>query len=922
MLGAILKKNSRFGAEQELVVRKKLLAAHVSAALMAMPLMANAAPPEPPPVQTQSGGAPRTGAGPAATASQVLVPVLAPQQPLPAFPPLPQEYTGIPWGSFLVFPEVVLAATYDDNIYAQRGDFTNRAYPVKDLIYTLSPSVAVKSNWQRHALNFDVGMDADHYQDRSQENVTDYWAGFDGRYDLGPLTNAFGGARFSRDHEDRSAPGALSATQQAEPTLFDHTEAHLGLATGTGPWRVRAGGTYDEYDYKNGISTAGLSVNQDFRDRSVNSLGARLSYVVSQSYEVFGQYATDSRDYRNNIPGLTFNRDSDGYRAALGLRLNLPQQAVQGELFAGTMKQDFDYSGFADVSAPYYGALVTWRPARLTTVTGFIDRSLEETTVYDGSTYASSSIDTTYGFEVEHKLTSDLSLNGRAAYTRSAFQGLGRLDTIIDAGAGLRYYVTPSVFVGADLRLIDRNSNVLDAQYSRNQFMFSVGYTPARSKNYSIIPEGAAPAAPGTPGLYSGFYVGAQIGHGGLLTETFGPRGGGGFDLADMGSLGASYGLFAGWGKEFGNWYLGAELEGGDSSARWYHNKNKDDAPTEYVNKDAGYAASLRAGYILDGGLLYGRLGLVRTDFHTYYAENQFASGAFDKDHTETGSRFGVGMDIPASANLFVRLDYSATDYGQYDVPYQSSGGGAITTERFDLRENLFNVGLGWRFGGDRPQPVRRAPEELRGFFVGGGVGHGTTQTKLTGTHREEDPLNPGTYLPASFTGDFANAGGGANFFGGYGYTFGRVYLGVELEADAANFGWYHERQTGGSGGRDFAVEKRGSYGGALRVGYALPNGSLLYGRIGQVRTRFNTTYNKGASSAQWIDRTDRLNGTRLGIGAEVPAFRSAFVRMDYTYTKYDSYGFVTGHAGGANADEMTFNNRENLFRLGLGFRF
>ena len=900
--------------EEMLVVRKKALAAHVSAALIAAPLLAQAAPPEAPPVQTQSSGAARQGPGPA-----VVTPDVVKQQlPLPAFPPMQQEFPGIPWGSFLAFPEVTLSATYDDNIYADRGDFTNRRYPVKDLVYTLSPSLAVKSKWDRHAFNFDVGGDADFYQSHSDENVTDYWAGFDGRYDLTPMSNIFGGARFSHDHEDRSAPGALSATQQAKPTLFDHSEAHLGVATGTGPWRVRAGGTFDEFDYKDGASTTGTTIDQDFRDRTATSLGARLSYVLSSSYELFGQYATDERNYRNKITGLSFNRDSSGYRAALGMRLNLPQQAVQGEVFAGTMKQDFDYSGFTDVSAPYYGTLMTWRPNRLTTVTGFIDRSLEETTVYEGSTYASSSIDTTYGFEVEHKLTSDLSLNGRAAYTRSAFQGLDRLDTIIDAGAGLRYYVTSSVFLGADLRLIDRKSNVLDAQYSRNQLLFSIGFTPARSKNYSIYSEGGALAAPATHGLYSGFYAGAQIGYGGLTTETFGPRGGGGFDLADMGNLGASYGLFAGWGKELGDWYLGAELEGGDSSARWYHNKNKDDAPTEYLNKDSGYAASLRGGYILDGGLLYGRLGLVHTDFHTYYAENQFAAGAFDKSSAETGTRFGVGMDIPASANLFVRLDYSVTDYGKYNVPYQSSGGGATTTEEFDLRENVFNVGLGWRFGGDRPQPVRRAAESLRGFYVGGGVGHGTMKTKLTGTQMDSG----GTLGPFDFTGDFANSGGGANFFGGYGYTFGRVYFGAELEADAANFGWYHERQSGGSGGRDFAVEKRGSYGAGLRLGYAFPNGSLIYARVGEVRTRFNTVYNKGASSTYWINRSDTLEGNRFGLGAEVPATRSAFVRMDYTYTKYDSYGFVTGHNGGTNADAMTFNNSEALFRLGFGFRF
>ena len=886
----------------------KPLAACMAAAFGLTSANAWAAPPSPPPVKNQNANGSQTGTGTPAPSGP---PVLATRPMTSVFPTQPKEFPGIPWGSFLLFPDVTLAATYDDNIYAERTDIT------EDVVYTLSPSLDLKSKWARHELNIDFGADLDRYRNHDTEDVNDYWLGFDGRYDLSATTNIFGGARHSRDHEDRSTPGSLNPAAQAEPTRYDHDEAHLGIAHAFGAFRLRAGGTWDQYDYKDGVSGTGTAVDNDYRDHDLSSLGVRLGYVLSPRYELFGQVATDTRAYDRPIPGQTFNRDSDGYRAAAGVRFTLQPQRLAGEVFAGVMHQEYDRAAFSDLDKPYFGALAVWKPTSLTSVTGFIDRSLEETTVFTtapATQYASGSLDTTYGFEVERRLSSKLSVSGRAAYTQSDFQNFNRSDSIVDAGAGLRYYVMPTVFVGADLRIVDRDSDNQDAQYSRNQFMLSVGYTPARSRDYAILPEAeaGAPAAPRAQGLLSGFYAGAQLGHGGLTSSTWGPRGGGGSDIADMGGFGASYGLFAGWNVEIDNWVLGLEVDASDSKANWYHKKDKADSVTTFVEKDSGYGLDLRAGYQFDGGLLYGKLGVVRTDFHTYYAENQYATGAFDRDHTETGARVGLGLEIPASSNLFVRTDYTYTRYDGYDVPYQSGAAATdITTEIFKNGDSVFSLGLGWRFGGTRPAVASRSATELRGLYTGAHLGHGTLASQASGIH----DIGAGDY---PFTGEFANTGFTGGFFAGYGHTVNRVYLGLELDAEASNLGWYHERDTGGPGGRDFAVEKRGGYGAGLRVGYVLDNGSLLYGRVGAVRTRFNTHYDKGPSNP--VDRSDTLDGTRLGLGAEIPASENAFIRMDYSYTRYaDSVDFVTAHA---NEDVMSFENSESLVRLGLGFRF
>ncbi len=831
------------------------------------------------------------------------------------------EFPGIAWRSFLVFPAVTLSATYDDNIYAERPYAPERTYVTGDLVYTLSPSIRLQSNWQRHALNIDAGGDLDRYGSHDSENVDDYWIGGDGRYDLGKETNLFGGLRYTNDHDDRSSPG--SDVEQIHPVVFGHEEAHLGLAHSSGNFRLRLGGTYDQYQYQDGVLGSGAAVDNSYRDRSLSSIGMRLGYVLSPVYEVFAQVATDDRRYDRLINGQTFNRDSRGLRSAIGVKFDFKPQQLSGEIFAGLMRQNFAYDGFSDISRPYFSAQVVWKPSARVTATGFIDRALSETSVADELSYASSSTDTTYGFKVERRLTSRLSVNGRAGYTLSQFNDFERRDTIIDVGAGLRYYLTPTMFLATDLRVVDRNSTDLGAQYSRNQVLVSIGYSPARNRDYALVSDQHSGTSDGlrVQGQFSGFYLGGQLGHGALTTLTSGTRGEGeGTDTAQMGGFGTSNGFFVGWGTEINNWYLGLELDGSDSNSSWYHSKDKPDAVTESVAKNRGYGLNLRAGYVFDGGLLYGKLGRVSTNFDTYFTENQFSeTGAFNQNRTDIGSRIGVGLEIPASRNLFVRIDYSVTRYGSYLAPHLVSAEGATASETLTSGDSVFSVGLGWRFGGRRPASAERPATAVRGLYLGASLGRGALGTEMSGSQLDSG----GALGPYDFTGEFAQSGFAGGFFAGYGYTFRQLYVGVELDVEAANFGWGHDRTTGGGGGRDFAVDRRGGYGAGLRAGYVLPNGSLLYAQAGPVHRRVNTLYNKGASAASWVNQSDSIAGTRVGIGAEIPASQNTFLRLDYSYTRYDNkIEILTTQGGGANADAMSFSNSEGMARLSFGYRF
>ncbi|HUW27407.1 MAG TPA: outer membrane beta-barrel protein [Sulfuriferula sp.] len=837
--------------------------------------------------------------------------------------PKPQA-GGLRVGSFLFYPDISVTELYDDNIYSDRTRETS------DWVTIFSPTLSVRSDWARHSLNFWAGADMDRYQSHTTENVTDRWFEAQGRYDISKKTNVYGGAGISRNHEDRynidpARAGGL------EPTRFWETKGHVGVFHQFDKASIRVGTTYEHLDYSNVPASGGGILVMDDRDRKLYSVGGRFGYKLTPKYTAFAQLATDTRRY--DLAGV--GRDSDGYRLAAGLSADFGGKNT-AEVFIGHMQQNYDNAALTDVSKPYFGADAKFAVGPTTYVTAFVDRSLEETTIAGASSY----LDTTVGARVDHDVSQNLSFNGRLALTKSQFQGTGRVDDYLDAGFGAKYYVSKDIYLAADYRLLLRQSSEVTPvvngvqntfDFARNQIFVSAGYTPGRVPR--AMPATSARlsdiflATADTTGLqipvdaipdYSGFYLGAQAGYGSLMTEAFSTRsGGGGTDEMDMGKQGGvTEGLFAGYGWMLNRWYYGLELEAEDSNASWYHQKVKGDARTMSLEKNRGYGASLRGGYALDGGLLYGRLGLVRTNFHTYETENQYAAtGAYNQDQTLNGTRYGVGVDIPASERLFVRMDYSYTHYGNYDASYQTSAGGATSTDKFDNAESLFRVGLGWRFGGQvKPIPKVDAAS-VSGFYAGAKVGHGSLTTRLDAIHNDGGGAGCSN---CAFTGDFGKLGGTWGFFAGYGWTFNRVYLGLDLEAESSNTQWFNNRDSSG-GGRDVSVQKKGSYGAGVRLGYVLNNGSLLYARAGQVRTRFNTLYVKGNNAAAWVDRDDVLKGNRLSIGAEVPAYRNLFVKMEYAVTNYGDYGFTTTQA---NADTPNFKNRDNLFSLGLGLRF
>ncbi len=827
---------------------------------------------------------------------------VTPDKPVPINPLLAQR-SGYAVDSFLVKPELAIIGIYDNNIFATRSN------TVSDHLLLISPSLDIQSNWDRHQLNFSSSADLARYDDRDTEDYDDFRMGTSGRYDFSQFNNVFAGFNYRQGHESRASPDSFFGRN---PTVFSSKEAHVGTVQRFDDIAMRLGGTFQNLDFKD-VPTNTVPVNHDDRDRDLYGIGLRFSYVKDLRLQPFLQFIYDRREYIQPFDDNGFQRASDGYRVAAGLGSAIGNR-LRAEVYGGYLWQNFTDNRFESLRKPDFGASVRWKASASTMLSATVDRAVEETTLAGSS----SAIETSYGADIRHKLLPDVMLKSHLNYSKYDYRQIQREDDYVDAGFGLEFNITRQVYLAGDYRYLHRDSNIggagLDTSqdYYRHQFFVTVGARlyPVNDELVAGLNRLWGESDASESGL-AGLYLGLQYGYDGLATGTNELREHGGTDEGEFGDSGMVGGVFAGYGFNWNNWYLGLELEGETSNTKWYHTKEKTDSRTFWLEKNEAYGGSLRLGRsLLNDSMIYGRVGVVNTEFHSFYALNDQLQTAFDDDFTLTGLRFGVGLEFALSDHLFGRMDSTVTNYEDRQI--QSIG----FNDKFAIHESMFNLGIGWRFQPVSQTAVRFDADKLSGPYAGVQIGYGLTNSTLTGLHRDQG-LGPFYYNV-----DFADHGFTPGVFAGYGINWRNLYMAVELDGEINSMRWEHIRDTAGGGGRDFWVEVKETMGISGKLGYILDNGTLLYVRGGGVRTEFSNHYEKGNNRSNDIDREVSLSGLRLGIGAEVPITELAFLRLDYSHTVYEPYEIVTNHGNGANRDEITFDTTTDLVRLGIGTRF
>lgn len=375
------------------------------------------------------------------------------------------EPNGITLGSFRLYPKVEAAEEYNDNIYKSNTNETD------DYIIKISPGLQLRSNWNRHFLQFEASSEFGIYADTSDNDYTDYNLRATGRADATEALKFTGDAHLQHLHEDRGGDDVPANAK--EPVEYDKLTGVIGGTYKPNRFSVGLTGTVDDYDYETNKNINGTTTSNDGRDRTETKGKVRLGYEIQNGYEAFIESSVNERDYDSVAttgPNTGVNRDSSGYKVQAGIAIDL-DRLIRADLGVGWMEQDYDSASFDDVDGYSADARIRWNITELTTLRATASRTINETTTAN----ASSTIGTAAGVGVDHELLRNLILNADAKYYNSDYQSISREDDKYTYSVGADYKLNRNLYGGVKLSHETRDSTNTVNEYDQNIIMVKAG---------------------------------------------------------------------------------------------------------------------------------------------------------------------------------------------------------------------------------------------------------------------------------------------------------------------------------------------------------------------------------------------------------------------------------------------------------------
>ncbi len=358
-------------------------------------------------------------------------------------------------GGLQLMPEMKMGVEYSDNIYAA-GD--NRE---GDTITTAKPRLQIRSDWSRHALGLDSGITAGVFASATDENYLDAHLAVDGRLDILRGTSLTASLDGQKLHEERGEPDADGAWKS--PAEYYQGNAHLQVTRSSGKLTVSSGGHLSLFDYRSVDLLAGGTENLDSRDRTHSTIDGKLAYLLRPGVDAFVSASYHWRRYDLSEAA----RDSEGYRLGVGSGFDLGG-VTSGEIFAGYMRQDYDFR--ESIDGLWFGGSLLWNVTQLTSVQAGVRSSVKETTQSD-----SSGINAIDGnLRVDHELRRNLLVGGFVGYTHDDYSSVEITDEYLRLGSRLTYLINRHFRAELLYSHNDKSSSQADREYRENQVSLSL----------------------------------------------------------------------------------------------------------------------------------------------------------------------------------------------------------------------------------------------------------------------------------------------------------------------------------------------------------------------------------------------------------------------------------------------------------------
>ncbi|MDB5395225.1 MAG: hypothetical protein JWM91_2731 [Rhodospirillales bacterium] len=357
------------------------------------------------------------------------------------------DANGVHLGTLIVNPNVDLTETFTSNVYATTFDTKS------DFFTTATPTVGIRTDWDRNSLGALVSGEIVRYARYSTEDVSNLNAALNGRLDILQGVYANGNAGYQILHEPRGSPNAVNGKT---PTEYHLATFSLGYVKENSIIGIKLDGTVDNYNYFDVETAGGVPILETNRNRTEYVVSGRVSYEIMRQYQAFLRASGNARDYDQKFDAGGLQRSSTGYQVDAGAALSIASK-VDGEIYVGYLAQNFDDPRLSTASGLGFGANLLWNVDDLTSVKGSVSRSVEETIV----TQASSFIQTAVSVGVEHELLRNVLLSANFNYANQAFQDFGRVDDLYGVALTGKYLLTRNLATTLNIGYTKKLSNAI-----------------------------------------------------------------------------------------------------------------------------------------------------------------------------------------------------------------------------------------------------------------------------------------------------------------------------------------------------------------------------------------------------------------------------------------------------------------------------
>ena len=369
-------------------------------------------------------------------------------------------------GGILLHPSIGVSTAFDDNIYR---DLQNTD---SDTIHYVRPSIFGLSQWSRHELQFNASVESVDYAQADDEDVTNWSADLNGRYDISREVWLRADLSLRELHEERGSPERAGRT--LKPVSYNVTD--FGIK---GVWRpnrfsLEAEGRYIDREYEDAIDASNQQVSrQSDRDRDETQISIRAGYDLSPGTEVFLR-ATDFRRRYDLFEDEEGNkRDSEGSEMVLGTQLDIGT-LLAAELFSGYRRQKYNNDeNLPEVAGITYGANLTWNPTLLSTIRGTAARKAYESALDKTSGYLSSYLN----LSADHELRRNILIGAGVGITINKYYGTDREDEIVHSNVQAEWKLNRNFRTDIGFRFQHRDSNIPQNEYDKEYFYLNLRYS-------------------------------------------------------------------------------------------------------------------------------------------------------------------------------------------------------------------------------------------------------------------------------------------------------------------------------------------------------------------------------------------------------------------------------------------------------------